>query len=47
MDHHLLILCRIQPREEAKWQFPTLDGAKNTVGGMSAAIENSIKDVER
>ena len=35
------------PREEAKWQFPTLDGAKNTVGGMSAAIENSIKDVER
>ena len=35
------------PREDAKWQFPTLDGAKNTVGGMSAAIENSIKDVER
>ena len=35
------------PREEAKWQFPTLDGTKNTVGGMSAAIENSIKDVER
>ena len=35
------------PRDEAKWQFPTLDGAKNTVGGMSAAIENSIKDVER
>jgi hypothetical protein len=35
------------PRDEAKWQFPTLDGAKNTVGGMSSAIENSIKDVER
>ena len=35
------------PRDEAKWQFPTLDGTKNTVGGMSAAIENSIKDVER
>ena len=35
------------PREDAKWQFPTLDGAKNTVGGMSSAIENSIKDVER
>ncbi len=35
------------PREEAKWQFPTLDAAKNTVGGMSSAIENSIKDVER
>ena len=35
------------PRDEAKWQFPTLDGAQNTVGGMSAAIENSIKDVER
>ena len=33
------------PREEAKWQFPTLDGAKNTVGGMNAAIENSIKDL--
>jgi hypothetical protein len=35
------------PRDEAKWQFPVLDGAKNTVGGMSAAIENAIKDVER
>ena len=34
------------PREEAKLQFPVLDGAKNTVGGMSAAIENAIKDVE-
>ena len=32
---------------KAMLQFPTLDGAKNTVGGMSAAIENSIKDVER
>ena len=31
----------------AMLQFPTLDGAKNTVGGMSSAIENSIKDVER
>ena len=35
------------PRDDAKWQFPTLDGAKNTVGGMSSALENSIKDVER
>ena len=35
------------PREEAKWQFPVLDGAKNTVGGMSSAIENAIKDVEK
>ena len=35
------------PRDEAKWQFPVLDGAKNTVGGMSSAIENAIKDVER
>ena len=35
------------PRDEAKWQFPVLDGAKNTVGGMSSAIENSIKDVEK
>ena len=35
------------PRDEAKWQFPVLDGAKNTVGGMSSAIENAIKDVEK
>ena len=27
------------PRDEAKWQFPVLDGAKNTVGGMSSAID--------
>ena len=35
------------PRDEAKWQFPVLDGAKNTVGGMSSAMENAIKDVEK
>jgi hypothetical protein len=34
------------PRDEAKLQFPVLDSAKNTVGGMSSAIENAIKDVE-
>ena len=34
------------PRDDAKLQFPVLDSAKNTVGGMSSAIENAIKDVE-
>ncbi len=36
-----------EPRNLANDRFPILDGAKNTVSGMSAAIENSIKDVER
>ena len=34
------------PRREANWQFPVIDGAKNTVGGMSSSIENAIKDIE-